>query len=110
MSENAHYREALLSKRRELLQRVEAIAQDNSLPASSDSEEQAVELENEEVLSALDDEARDILNQIDQALRRLERNEYGICQSCGQPIAPGRLEAVPYAALCIACAGRQESA
>lgn len=110
MSDNAHYREALLAKRRELLQRVEAIARDNSLPTSADSEEQAVELENEEVLSALDDEARQILNLIDQALQRIERDEYGICQSCGQPIAPGRLEAVPYAAYCIACAGKQESA
>ena len=110
MSDNAHYREILLNKRRELLERVAAIARDSQVPGSADSEEQAVELENEEVLSALDDEARQTLGLIDEALARLERDEFGVCQSCGNPIAPARLEALPYAALCIDCAGRQESA
>ncbi|MFP3874004.1 MAG: TraR/DksA family transcriptional regulator [Thiohalophilus sp.] len=109
MSDHAEYRQALLAKRRELLERVTAIADDKQRPASADSEEQAVELENEEVLSALDEEARAILNQIDQALQRMEQGEYGLCRACGKPIAPARLKAIPHAALCIDCAGKQES-
>jgi len=109
MSDDAQYRQALLAKRRELLDRVTAIADDKQRPASADSEEQAVELENEEVLSALDDEARAILSQIDQALQRMEQGEYGLCRACGKAIAPARLKAIPHAALCIDCADKQES-
>ncbi|MDY6980892.1 MAG: TraR/DksA family transcriptional regulator [Pseudomonadota bacterium] len=110
MSDTTRYRQALLNKRRELLQRVTAIADDSQLPASADSEEQAVELENEEVLTALDEEARQTLALIDQALQRIEGDEYGLCLACGKPIAEARLEAVPYAELCIDCAEKQESA
>lgn len=109
MSDYAEYRQTLLAKRRELLERVTAIADDKQRTASADSEEQAVELENEEVLSALDEEARETLSQIDQALQRIEQNEYGLCRACGNPIAPARLKAIPEAALCIECAGRRES-
>lgn len=47
------------------------------------------------------------IEQIRDALRRIERNEFGECTHCGDAIAPGRLEANPSAALCIACAEAQ---
>jgi DnaK suppressor protein len=40
---------------------------------------------------------------VDAALARLDAGTYGLCQSCGKPIAPERLEALPSAALCIDC-------
>jgi DnaK suppressor protein len=40
---------------------------------------------------------------IDAALARVDAGRYGICESCGKPIAPERLEALPSAALCIDC-------
>ncbi len=40
---------------------------------------------------------------IDLALRRLENNEYGICDECEQQISPARLKAVPWAQYCIRC-------
>ncbi|HMQ53084.1 MAG TPA: TraR/DksA family transcriptional regulator [Anaerolineae bacterium] len=40
---------------------------------------------------------------IEQALKEAERGQYGICERCGQPIDPERLEAVPEATLCITC-------
>ncbi|HET7726272.1 MAG TPA: TraR/DksA C4-type zinc finger protein [Candidatus Limnocylindrales bacterium] len=40
---------------------------------------------------------------IDAALARIENGTYGACTSCGKPIAPERLEALPWAALCIDC-------
>jgi DnaK suppressor protein len=46
--------------------------------------------------------------EIDDALRRMYRGEYGACESCGQPIPRGRLEAVPHARLCIACKEKEE--
>lgn len=44
------------------------------------------------------------LDDLDTAIRRLEAGVYGVCQRCGEPIAPARLEARPDATLCIVCA------
>jgi len=48
------------------------------------------------------------LYHIDEALRRINNNTYGICQGCGKEINPERLEAVPHARLCIACKEKEE--
>jgi RNA polymerase-binding protein DksA len=45
---------------------------------------------------------------IDEALRRLEKDEYGKCQQCGKPISKTRLKAVPHARLCINCKSTEE--
>jgi RNA polymerase-binding transcription factor DksA len=50
------------------------------------------------------------LYDVDEALRRLYGGEYGICESCGKPIAPQRLEVVPHARLCITCKEKEEKA
>lgn len=52
---------------------------------------------------ALRDHNRQHLDAIDAALARLDAGTYGACTSCHQPIVPGRLEALPWAALCIDC-------
>src|SRR6187551_1081620 len=52
---------------------------------------------------ALRDHNRQHLAAIDEALVRLDAGTYGSCASCNQPIAPARLEALPWAALCIDC-------
>lgn len=51
-----------------------------------------------------------LLLEIDEALRRLYKGKYGICESCGNPIARARLEAVPNARLCVTCKEREERA
>ena len=43
------------------------------------------------------------LAQVEAALARLDAGTYGACAGCGRPIAPERLEAIPWAALCIDC-------
>jgi DnaK suppressor protein len=48
------------------------------------------------------------LRAVNDAIMRLKRGEYGSCQSCGQEIAPARLQAVMHAALCIECQTRAE--
>ena len=45
---------------------------------------------------------------IGRALRRLDDGTYGVCESCGGPIAPERLAAIPEATLCVDCAAEQE--
>ncbi|HET7904779.1 MAG TPA: TraR/DksA C4-type zinc finger protein [Candidatus Eisenbacteria bacterium] len=49
-----------------------------------------------------------LLYELDQALRRLYRNEYGICASCGKEIGKARLEAIPHANYCVSCQEKQE--
>ena len=45
--------------------------------------------------------------EIDQALERLSDGTYGVCRTCGSPIAAGRLAARPAATECITCAARR---
>jgi DnaK suppressor protein len=46
---------------------------------------------------------RDSLREVQAALERMDGGTYGVCQRCGKPIAPERLEALPATRLCIAC-------
>jgi len=46
------------------------------------------------------------LESVDEALARLDAGTYGTCVRCGEPIAPGRLEARPTATTCVSCAAR----
>jgi len=49
-----------------------------------------------------------MLGQVDHALARLAAGAYGICENCGQPINPERLDARAYATLCITCQQQQD--
>ncbi|HEX7095545.1 MAG TPA: TraR/DksA C4-type zinc finger protein [Acidimicrobiales bacterium] len=46
------------------------------------------------------------LLEVSAALRRLDSGEYGFCATCGAPIEPDRLEAVPETTHCVACSAR----
>ena len=50
------------------------------------------------------------LGQVEQALERIRSRTYGTCEDCGGVIAKKRLEAIPFASLCIRCAEKQEAA
>ena len=70
-------------------------------------EEEATEtLELEKRLS-LENRTRQELAGIEHALEKFEKGTYGLCDSCGQPIAPERLEALPQASLCVDCKAQQ---
>ena len=50
-----------------------------------------------------------ILQAIEEALYRMEKGTYGICRDCGEPIAPARLNAIPWTRVCITCKEKQSS-
>ena len=52
--------------------------------------------------------ARDLLEQNQHALERLNAGGYGVCESCGLPIGKFRLQAAPRATLCVSCKQKQE--
>ncbi|MDH5393387.1 MAG: TraR/DksA family transcriptional regulator [Gammaproteobacteria bacterium] len=101
------YKNQLENLRNDYTRRVAELGKDihhTEEPVEKDFSEQATQLENSEVLNALDDEARSALIQIDNALFRLSNNSFGICEKCGGNINEKRLRAIPYASLCIKCA------
>jgi len=113
MSEYNHIRQRLLDQRAELMSRLERITSNvrrEKEPLSADFAEQATERENEEVMDALGNKARMELKKISAALLRMDDDEYGMCQECGRQINVLRLEAQPFADLCIECANQAEAA
>ncbi len=51
---------------------------------------------------------RDLISQLERAMERVDEGRYGLCESCGKPIAKARLQAFPGATLCLACKQREE--
>lgn len=52
---------------------------------------------------------RRTLAEIEAALARMKKGEYGICASCGEPIPEARLKALPWARVCVKCAERRNN-
>ena len=70
-------------------------------------EEEATESLELERRLALEKQIRDQLAEMERALHKFEENTYGLCESCGQPIDPARLDALPQAKLCLSCKTNQ---
>lgn len=105
-------RRRLTLRRDELARRVsraEADLRHEAQPLSADSEEQAVERGNEDVLRNIEIDARESLRRVNRALQRLDSGRYLECEGCGRPIEPSRHETVPEAEHCAACAALSES-
>jgi RNA polymerase-binding protein DksA len=84
--------------------KIDELKEDLRSVHSADWEEQATEAEGDEVLEALENTALSEVTAIRAALERIESGSYGECASCGEEINRKRLEALPYATLCISCA------
>jgi len=52
---------------------------------------------------ALETQKRNSLAGVEHALRKIDAGTYGICDNCGQPIDPARMEALPHAVRCMMC-------
>jgi RNA polymerase-binding protein DksA len=110
--ETLEIRERLMAHKAELRKRVSTIHEHARNPLDQDSAEQAAQLGNVAVVSALESEAVQQIAEIDAALQRLEAGTYGACVSCGEPIGEGRLKVRPAATQCRDCAeldGRRAS-
>jgi DnaK suppressor protein len=106
------FKEALLRKRGEILSSGGGV----KLQASMDTNTRQGDLAdqasgNNEVHIQLKLKQTDakILQAIEEALYRMEKGTYGICRDCGEPIAPARLNAIPWTRVCITCKEKQSS-
>ena len=70
---------------------------------AGDEADRASERIDSTLLNSLSEASNRRLTQINNALERIKQGKFGICLECGKEIPQGRLEAIPYAALCIAC-------
>ena len=61
-----------------------------------------------ELLFEMEDSERVILDDIEAALRKLEKGNFGVCESCRKAISAPRLKAMPWARYCISCQSRSE--
>ena len=109
------YRERLLARRARLrgdLTQMEdnALNKDHSKTTSMPNHMAELGSDNfdQEVTLSLLGSENDALNQIEAAIERIEDGRFGQCEECGGKIPKPRLEAIPYAALCVDCASQRE--
>jgi DnaK suppressor protein len=115
-----HFRELLQDKRRAVVEALEYLHNEN--PGSLEDEtgelvsgsadqhmaDTATETVDREIDYTLEESDGRLLTAIDEALARIDAGTYGVCVNCGAQIAPERLEAMPWATLCIECKRKEE--
>ena len=103
--DNAHIEQVLLEKRRQLGQevaRLENEARESGGDEVEDSIDMVTSAEAKAGSFAVSTRERETLQEIDDALLRLNKGTYGKCVDCGRPIEAARLEAVPWTRYCLA--------
>lgn len=89
------------------LQKENASSLDEETPETGDADTATVTVDREMDYS-LEENSAHVLAEIDAALGRLDDGTFGRCGRCGKPISEERLEAMPYATLCIDCKRLEE--
>ncbi len=113
------FRTTLLDERKRVEQAIEYLHQEN--PGSLEDETEEIFGTNDnhlgdaasgtldrEIDYTLEENSEQVLTAIDAALTRIEDGTFGTCANCGKPIAEERLEARPWATLCIDCKRKEE--
>ena len=104
-----HFQEILDKKREDILKMVKHKEENMSQGDVGDEADVASQTFERELLFEMEDSERIILDDIEAALRKIEKGEFGVCESCGKAITVQRLKAMPWARYCIACQSRTES-
>ena len=102
MNEHEEIAKALKARLSELRTHLAKVDRELHKPLPADSEDQAIELENQEALEVIKKTETTEIHQIEAALKRISEGTYGTCNG-GEPIDPRRLKALPTAPTCISC-------
>jgi len=104
-------RRHLETKRERFLEKIKTtaclVAERREHSSYSEEDEFATEIVEVEKGLILEKLVRDQLAELEHALHKFDQGTYGLCEICGQPIEPARLEALPQARLCLSCKARQ---
>jgi DnaK suppressor protein len=101
-----YYKKKLMTRREELMKtiaRTEEEGRQADDDPTVDLADKAANSYTKEFLFGMTNTDRTILNMIDEALKRIKANEYGLCANCQEEMQQKRLEAVPWAKNCINC-------
>jgi len=107
-AELVRLRERILRAAAELVADEEGEGEINSAAGDQHIADHASDLVDRELDQSLGENAESVIAEIDEALGRIEAGTYGTCVVCGAVIPAERLEAVPYAVLCLDDKRRQE--
>jgi DnaK suppressor protein len=111
--EKDKFRNLLLQLRKEITREIQQGVQENREGEAGDGRDTydiASDERDREISLLLSDRERRKLQQIDDALHRIDTEEYGVCEECDGEIATGRLEAMPFSRLCVTCQSEFEQA
>ena len=119
--ENEHFRTLLLEERGRVERAIANLREDHpgrideeveEIGATQDNHlaETATATLDREIDYTLEENSIRMLTAIDAALKRMDEGAYGICTNCGREIPAERLEAYPWASLCIDCKRQSERA
>jgi DnaK suppressor protein len=106
-----YYKKKLLTRRDELVKtitRTEEEGRQADDDPTVDLADKAANSYTKEFLFGQTSSDRNMLNQIDEALKRIRNNAFGQCASCQEEMQQKRLEAVPWAKHCISCQEKME--
>lgn len=106
--ELSRYRRHLLALRERLRDEIDRMAETVRTDARVEGEHDRAVSEAVDKEIELERTEEAIRRQVVEALTRIEDGTYGTCLECGAPIAPARLDVVPYTPYCIACERRHE--
>jgi DnaK suppressor protein len=101
-------RERIIRAAADLAADDEGLGEINSAAGDQHIADHASDLVDLEVDQSLAENADNVIAEIDQALGRIDAGTYGTCTVCGAAIPEERLEAIPYASLCLDDKRRQE--
>jgi DnaK suppressor protein len=106
------FRERLLQKKQEIMEaynKNKSYGKEADGEATQDIADKAANSYTKEFLFSLSNAERSLLHEVDDAITRIEDRRYGVCAACEEDMNAKRLEAVPWARLCLACQEKQES-
>jgi DnaK suppressor protein len=106
------FRERLLQKKQEIMEaynKNKTYGKEADGEATQDVADKAANSYTKEFLFSLSNAERSLLHEVDDAITRIEDRRYGVCAACEEDMNAKRLEAVPWARLCLACQEKQES-
>jgi DnaK suppressor protein len=101
------YMEILLEKRAVLTHSVERLAQDVADSTEATANTKSPLSEQDFAFMSMESE-EELLRKVDHALRMVKDGTYGKCEECDETINPDRLEALPWATMCVKCQERFE--
>lgn len=117
--ELADFKKLILKRKEELLNEIKHISEDTLKKSQKDAAgdisgytlhmaDVATDAYDREFSLGLASNDRNALIQIEDAIKKIDEGNFGICEQCSKPIAKSRLKAVPFTRLCLKCQQTQE--